>query len=53
MDLSEPMPELIDLREEGKKPSPFSARKAQRPTMLKLPAPYSSLPKGQKGMTKK
>ena len=42
------MPELIDLRE-GEKPSPFPARKAQHPTMLKLPAPYSSPPKGQKG----
>ena len=42
------MPELIDLREEGEKPSPFPAQKAQRPTMLKLPTPYSSPPKGQK-----
>ena len=49
LDLSEPMPELIDLREEGEKPSPFPSQKAQRPTMLKLPTPYSSLPKGQKG----
>ena len=48
-DLSEPMPELIDLREEGEKPSPFPSQKAQCPTMLKLPAPYSSLPEGQKG----
>ena len=47
-DLLEPMPELIDLREEGEKPCPFSAQKAQHPTMLKLPAPYSSPPKGQK-----
>ena len=46
LDLPEPMPELIDLREEGEKPSPFPAQKAQRPTMLKLPAPYSSPPKG-------
>ena len=48
-DLLEPMPELIDLREEGEKPSPFPAQKAQCPTMLKLPAPYSSPPEGQKG----
>ena len=48
-DLLESMPELIDLREEGEKPSLFPARKAQRPTMLKLPAPYSSPPEGQKG----
>ena len=47
-DLLEPMPELIDLREEGEKPSPFTAQKAQHPTMLKIPTPYSSLPKGQK-----
>ena len=43
------MPKLIDLREEGEKPSPFPTQKAQCPTMLKLPAPYSSLPEGQKG----
>ena len=48
-DLSEPMPELIDLREEGEKPSPFPSQKAQCPPRLKLPTPYSSLPKGQKG----
>ena len=48
-DLLEPMPELIDLREEGEKPSPFPSQKAQHPTMLKLLVPYSSLPKGQKG----
>ena len=48
-DLLEPMPEFIDLREEGEKLSPFPAQKAQCPTMLKLPAPYSSPPKGQKG----
>ena len=48
-DLLEPMPELIDLREEGEKPPPFPAQKAQRPTMLKLPTPYSSPPEGQKG----
>ena len=48
-DLSESMPELIDLREEGRKPSPFLAQKTQHPTMLKLPAPYSSPPEGQKG----
>ena len=48
-DLSESIPELIDLREEGEKPSPFPSQKAQRPTMLKLPILYSSPPKGQKG----
>ena len=46
-DLSEPMPELIDLREEGEKPSPFPSQKAQHPTILKLPALYSSPPKGR------
>ena len=49
VDLLEPMPELIDLREEGEKSSPFPAQKAQRPTMLKLPALYSSPLEGQKG----
>ena len=49
LDLSEPMPELIDLREEGEKPSPFPSQKAQCPTMLKLPVLYSSPPKGQEG----
>ena len=48
-DLSESIPELIDLREEGEKPSPFPSQKAQCPTMLKLPVLYSSPPKGQKG----
>ena len=48
-DLLESTPELIDLREEGEKPSPFPSQKAQHPTMLKLPLPYSSPPKGQKG----
>ena len=48
-DLLEPMPELIDLGEEGEKPSPFPAQKAQCPTTLKLPTPYSSPPEGQKG----
>ena len=43
---SEFTPELIDLREEGEKPSPFPSQKAQRPTRLKLPALYSSPPKG-------
>ena len=38
-DLSESIPELIDLREEGEKPSPFPSQKAQHPTMLKLPRP--------------
>ena len=48
-DLSESVPELIDLREEGEKPSPFPSQKAQCPTMLKLPVLYSSPPEGQKG----
>ena len=48
-DLLEPMPELIDLREEGEKPSPVPSQKAQHPTTLKLPALYPSPPKGQKG----
>ena len=48
-DLSESIPELIDLREEGEKPSPFPSQKAQRPTMLKLPVLYSSPPKGPRG----
>ena len=45
-DLSESIPELIDLREEGEKPSPFPSQKAQCPTMLKLPVLYSSPPEG-------
>ena len=45
-ELSESIPELIDLREEGEKPSPFPSQKAQHPTMLKLPVLYSSPPKG-------
>ena len=45
-DLSESIPELIDLREEGEKPSLFPSQKAQCPTMLKLPAAYSSPPEG-------
>ena len=49
VDLLEPMPELIDLREEGERSSPFPSQKAQCPTTLKLPALYSSPPKGQKG----
>ena len=49
LDLSEPIPELIDLREEGEKPSPFPSQKAQRPTMLKLPVLYSSPPESQRG----
>ena len=49
VDLLEPMPELIDLREEGERSSPFPAQKAQHPTMLKLPALYSSPLEGQKG----
>ena len=48
-DSLEPVPELIDLREEGEKPSPFPSQKAQHPTMLKLPILYSSPPEGQKG----
>ena len=48
-DLLESIPELIDLREEGVKPSPFPSQKAQCPTMLKLPILYSSPPEGQKG----
>ena len=44
--LSESIPELIDLREEGENPSPFPSQKAQHPTMLKLPALYSSPPEG-------
>ena len=49
LDLSESIPELIDLREEGEKPSPFPSQKAQHSTMLKLPILYSSPPEGQKG----
>ena len=45
-ELSDSIPELIDLREEGEKPSPFPSQKAQHPTMLKLPVLYSSPPKG-------
>ena len=45
-ELSELIPELIDLREEGEKPSPFPSQKAQCPTMLKLPVLYSSSPEG-------
>ena len=45
-ELSESIPELIDLREEGEKPSPFPSQKAQHPTMLKLPVPYSFPPEG-------
>ena len=47
-DLLESIPELIDLREEGEKPSLFPSQKAKHPTMLKLPAPYSSPPEGPK-----
>ena len=49
MDLLEPMPELIDIREEGEKLSPVPSQKAQHPTTLKLPTLYPSPPKGQKG----
>ena len=45
-DLLEPIPELIDLREEGEEPYLFPSQKAQCPNMLKLPAPYSSPPEG-------
>ena len=45
-ELSESIPELIDLREEGEKPSPFPLQRAQHPTMLKLPVLYSSPPEG-------
>ena len=48
-DLLEPMPELIDSREEGEKPSPFPSQKAQHPTMRKLPTLCSPPPEGQKG----
>ena len=43
-ELSESIPELIDLREEGEKPPPFPSQKAQHPTMLKLPCQFSILP---------
>ena len=49
VDLLEPMPELIDLREEGERSSPFPVQKAQHPTMLKLPALTPSPLEGQKG----
>ena len=45
-DLPEPMPELIDLREERENQPPFPSQKAQCPTVLKLPALYSSPPEG-------
>ena len=50
-DLSDPesIPELINLREEGKKLFPFPSQKAQRPTTLKLPTLAFSPPEGQKG----
>ena len=50
-DLSDPesIPELIDLREEGEKLSPFPSQKAQCPTMLKLPALAFPPLEGQKG----
>ena len=50
-DLSDPesIPELTDLREEGEKLSPFPSQKAQRPTMLKLPALVFPPLEGQKG----
>ena len=50
-DLSDPesIPELIDLREEGEKLSPFPSQKAQCPTTLKLPALALPPLEGQKG----
>ena len=50
-DLSDPesIPELIDLREEGEKLSPFPSQKAQHPTTLKLPALAFPPLEGQKG----
>ena len=50
-DLSDPesIPELIDLREEGERLSPFPSQKAQCPTMLKLPALIFPPLEGQKG----
>ena len=50
-DLSDPesIPELIDLREEGEKLSPFPSQKAQHPTTLKLPALALPPLEGQKG----
>ena len=50
-DLSDPefIPELIDLREEGEKSSPFPSQKAQHPTTLKLPALTFPPLEGQKG----
>ena len=50
-DLSDPefIPELIDLREEGEKSSPFSSQKAERPIKLKLPALTFPPLEGQKG----
>ena len=53
LDLSEPMPELIDLREEGEKPSPFPSQKAQHHTMLKLPVLYSPHPKDKREIIKR
>ena len=52
-DLSESIPELIDLREEGEKPSPFPSQKAQCPTMLKLPILYLPHPKDKREMVKR
>ena len=50
-DLSDPesIPELIYLREEGEKLSPFPSQKAQCPTTLKLPALTFPPLEGQKG----
>ena len=54
-ELSESIPELIDLREEGEKPSPSPPppQRAQCPTMLKLPVLYSSPAKGLGKMFKR
>ena len=50
-DLSDPesIPELIDLREEGEKLSPFPSQKAQHPNVLKLPALAFPPLEGHKG----
>ena len=52
VNLLEPMPKLIDLREEGERSSPFPAQKAQHPTMLKLPALILPHLKDRRKMTK-
>ena len=52
-DLSEPMPELIELREEGERPSPSPSQKANHPTMLKIPIPILPYLKDRREMTRK